>query len=270
MLENGVPIRSVSRSLSVLRRINHHGCISVTDIARLEVLPYPTAFRIVQTLLHEGLIEREEPGMGYRPTALVKTLSHGYCETERRAIAQPHLRALARECGWPALLSTQAGPRMVIEASTHAETTMTIHNWAPGSSLPLATSATGHAWLAHLPKNEARAALCWGVGDDAEDDIERAAAADQAVDCIVEQEPMLAMFAEIREQGYAWRLSTYDDHIKTASIAAPVYKDGALASVLTISYFAAAMKPAVAIERLVALLRRTAATITHEFSRPTI
>lgn len=256
MLDNGVPIRSVSRSLSVLRTINHHGCISLMDISRFEELPYPTTFRIVQTLMHEGLIERDDgPSKRYRPTPLVRSLASGYGESVLRTVAQPHISALTRACGWPVLLCVQVGARMVIQASTHRETSLTVNSWEPGTSMPLDMSATGHAWLAHVPTDHVRDLLRWGIGESS-----HGANAP-------EEKRILAQLAAIRAQGYAWRPSTYDDHIKTASIAAPVFQGEAIACVLTLTYFASAMKQSEAIERLLPAVLRTTQAISRDLGQ---
>ena len=55
-MEKGVPIRAITRGLSVLQAINRGGSITMMEIARSSQVPYPTACRIVQTLLHEGMI----------------------------------------------------------------------------------------------------------------------------------------------------------------------------------------------------------------------
>ena len=58
-MEKGVPIRSITRSIAALKAINRHGSLSMMEIAKASEVPYPTACRIVQTLLYEGLIEQE-------------------------------------------------------------------------------------------------------------------------------------------------------------------------------------------------------------------
>ena len=58
-MEKGVPIRSVSRALAVLMSVNRKGAQTMMDIARSNAIAYPTACRIVQTLMHEGMLERE-------------------------------------------------------------------------------------------------------------------------------------------------------------------------------------------------------------------
>ena len=77
-MEKGGPIRAISRSIAVLQAINRAGSMSMTDISQASGMPYSTTRRIVETLLNEGLIEREPARKHYRPTALVETLSHGF------------------------------------------------------------------------------------------------------------------------------------------------------------------------------------------------
>jgi IclR family mhp operon transcriptional activator len=66
-------------------------------IARRELLPYPTACRIVQTLLHEGLIEQEPARKRYRPTALVQSLAQGFkTGSQLVSVARPHIKQILR------------------------------------------------------------------------------------------------------------------------------------------------------------------------------
>ena len=55
-MERGFPIRSVSRSIAVLRAINQGKWLTLMEISKAVDLPYPTTFRIIQTLTHEGLV----------------------------------------------------------------------------------------------------------------------------------------------------------------------------------------------------------------------
>lgn len=94
-MEKGVPIRAISRGLAVLQAVNRHGGLTMMEIAQLSEVPYPTACRIVQTLLHEGMLEREPGRKRYRATASVLTLSSGFVSPAppQRASAQNGLRA---------------------------------------------------------------------------------------------------------------------------------------------------------------------------------
>jgi IclR family mhp operon transcriptional activator len=85
-MEKGVPIRAISRGLSVLRAVNVHGALTMMEISQASEVPYPTACRIVQTLLHEGYLERERGRKTYRTTALVRELGQ---PQEQRAASRP-------------------------------------------------------------------------------------------------------------------------------------------------------------------------------------
>ena len=155
-MEKGVPIRAVSRSIAVLQAINHHGGLSMMQIAHEIGVPYATAMRIVQTLIVEGLIEREPDRKRYRPTVLVHTLSHGF-QTEDRlvATARPHLTALTRKVSWPVALSTRVGQTMMVRASTHSLTSLTFTKLYPGHTRPILECAAGRAHLAFCPEGRA-------------------------------------------------------------------------------------------------------------------
>ncbi|WP_103093909.1 IclR family transcriptional regulator domain-containing protein [Novosphingobium guangzhouense] len=248
MMESGVPIRSVSRTLGVLRTINEFGSVSMSEIARHENLPYPTAFRIMQTLLHEGMIEREDRSKRYRPTALVQSLASGYEGQKLRTAAQPLMSDLTREIGWPVFLSERVGRRFVIRASTHHETTLTFFNWKPGCTFPVLGSVTGMAWLAYQSENCAHDLLRGEMDPDTRNDM-------------FDVEELLRSLEQVRTNGYAWRPSVYERNGKTASLAIPIVRDGSVENVLTMTYFASAMKETVAVDRYLDRLRSSAETI---------
>jgi len=151
-MEKGVPIRSLSRGLAVLQAINRGRSLSMMEIARSSDVPYPTACRIVQTLLHEGIIEREPSRKRYRPTALVQTLAHGFQgDAELVAAARPYIEALTRKVAWPVSLATHVGHSMVIRDSTHALTALTFNQYYPGYAMPVLESAAGLAYLSFIP-----------------------------------------------------------------------------------------------------------------------
>ena len=77
-MEKGVPIRAITRGLAVLQAVNQHGSLTMMEIAQSSKVPYPTACRIVQTLVHEGMLEREPGRKTYRATSSVLTLASGF------------------------------------------------------------------------------------------------------------------------------------------------------------------------------------------------
>jgi IclR family mhp operon transcriptional activator len=253
-MEKGVPIRAISRSISVLQAINRAGSLSMMDIAHASAVPYPTACRIVQTLLYEGLIEREPARKRYRPTALVQTLSHGFQDGGRLVtVARPHIVELTKAVGWPISLTTHVGHRMVVRDSTHSLTSLTFSNYYPGYTLPILECASGQAFLAFTSKEERLSIL-------------------QTLRAIPENADSnaLALFEsgllveEIRANGYAGRgRNPYTNNPgKTSSIAVPIFDGEVPVGALTLVFFATAMRIKDAAEKYLGPLQVAAQAIS--------
>jgi IclR family mhp operon transcriptional activator len=258
-VEDGAPIRSISRAIAVLRAINRGGSVSMMDISRASQLPYPTACRIVATLQHEGLVEREKGRKRYRPTALVHTLSHGYQGyNELIAGARPHLAELTRSVFWPVSFVTRVGQSMVVLDSTHHMTSMTFNNYHPGYSLPILECASGLAYLAHTDDDDRTLIL---------DSLDRYPGANGRfmLDQLRRSEEPLR---RIRQDGYA--VQVRNRHTlnpgKTSSIAIPMFREDKVTGAVTLVFFSTAMSADEAVERYLPGLRRTAQLIQEAWS----
>jgi len=250
-MERENSIRSISRSISVLRTINHHGSLPMMAIAREEGLPYPTAFRIVQTLVNEGLIVQEPQRKHYRATALVQSLASGYKAEGNLldAVGLP-IRTLTQQVGWPAFVTTRVGPQMVVCDATHAHTTLTFALCHPGFAVPLLYSATGQACLANADPEEADDLIRWALigsgggqyGDEAAD--------------------LARTIQQIRALGYAAKACMNNSPNRSASIAVPILKDGQVEAVLTLVYFHSALRQSDAIDRYLGSIKATAEQIS--------
>jgi len=251
-----VPIRTVSRSISVLRAINRHGSLSMMSISKASGLSYPTAFRIVRTLMHEGLVEREPSRKHYRPTVLVQELSVGYrAHSKLVATARPFLEALTKTIGWPVSIATHVGMNMVLRDSTHAATTLTFEHYPPGFTFPLLESASGHLFLAHTTDEMREQVVQWiGETEDAETELQRF--------------PTPQRLDLIRKQGYAtieWGRFNLTPG-RTSTISVPIFQGETFEAALTLIYFAASMKQNVAIERYLTTLQETGDAISAALS----
>ncbi len=256
MEQRSGPIRSVSRSIAVLQVINRLRSVSLMEIARAVHLPYPTAFRIVQTLMHEGLVECEPTRKHYRVTELVQSLSLGYRDGGNliRA-ARPHIVDLTRRLSWPVSVVTHVGQSMVVRDSTHTMTSLTFFNYSPGYTMPLLECASGHAYLAHVPDDE-RANILTGI------------------EAFERRTQMLEMFKgdklvrSIRENGYATcHRNPHTPHPgKTSSIGVPVFECGRVVGTLTLTFFSTAMPLADAVDRYASELRAVARTLSDELT----
>lgn len=249
-------IRSISRGLAVLQAVNRGGSITMMDISRTSRVPYPTACRIVQTLMAEGMIEREPARKRYRTTALVKTLALGYQdEDDLVAVARPHIVALCRKLAWPISIATRVGHVMMVRDSTHKLTSLTLNNYAPGYTLPLTECSTGKAYLAYCDAEE-RLNILRGMRE---------------LDGPAERMAVLTLhdenlFADIRAKGYATQArNAYTANPgKTSSIAVPLFRKDEVAGAMALIFFASAMTMRQAQDSFLADLKATAAAISAE------
>lgn len=230
-MEKGVPIRAVSRSIEVLKLINRRRSVTLMDVARHVGLPYPTACRIVQTLMHEGLVESEPDRKRYRPTRMVEALSVGYrdegplIDAARAAMAETTTRI-----GWPMAVTVGVGPSVMICDTTYSMSALTFSQYYRGYTFPVLECAAGHVHLA-FTDDTSREGLLLGLQQMGTPSV------------------ALALFQSgklvqrIREAGYATHdrtLSTLNPG-KTSSIAAPILVGGREQAQLTLSFFSSAM-----------------------------
>ena len=249
-------IRSISRALHVLQAINRHGALTMTQISKIVELPYPTACRVVYTLVSEGVIERETSRKYYRATALAQSLSCGYQAQARLvAIARPHIVALTRETGWPVSIASRVGPVMVIQDSTHGMTAMTFSDYHPGYSLPIASSASGMVYLAYTNPDE-RVNIIHQIRRTSLDEG-GSAHSDNLQD---------NLFQMILEDGYASfvRNPHTKDPGKTSSIAVPLYRGEILVGAMTLVFFSTAFRVAEAFEKYQKSVFKTQANINND------
>ncbi len=255
-MERGVPVRSVCRSIEALQAINRYGSLPLMEIARLIDLPYPTAYRIVQTLVHKGLIECEPTRKRYRVTGLVQSLSSGYRnEGKLVTVARPFIVALTKKIFWPIGVSTHVGQWMMVRDSTNALTSLTFTNYQPGYTFPLLGCASGHVFLAYTSDEERRCVL-------------------KGLEVVEGRSLMLTMFESgqlvkrIREDGYATNDRTLysAEPGKTSSISVPIFENNEIFATLTLTYFSSAMSLSEAVKRYVEELKGVAGNISNALS----
>lgn len=261
-IEKGVPIRAITRGLSVLQAINRGGSITMMEIARTSQVPYPTACRIVQTLLHEGMIERETSRKRYRATALVQGLASGYHdESQLVAIARPHIDALCDKLLWPISITSRVGAHMMVRDSTHTRTSLTLNNYYPGFTLPIMECSSGKVYMAYC-SGEEREHLLEGLRT-----IE--GAAEKLATLLLSNDTLLR---EVRGKGYATqsRNAYTANPGKTSSIAVPLFRGDDVAGAIVVIFFAVAMPMEKAIDQFLGPLQATAAAISAELGNVVI
>jgi len=249
-------IRAIGRGLKVLQVINQHRSLSMMSIAKLCDLPYPTACRIVETLIEEQMIERESARKFYRPTALVKTLSAGFQEDDALAqVSRRHIVNLTREVRWPVTLCTRVGMSMMIRDSTHAIAPFTLNIYHPGFTIPLLESSSGKVYLAFSREDDQNAIL---------DHVRRTNVpnAERVV-------PRLqAALEDIRTKGYSIqeRIRHTANPGKTSAISVPIMGDGPCEATVTLAFFSSSMTLPRAVETYIPSIKQAACLIAQDMA----
>lgn len=252
-MDKGLPIRSICRALDIIKIINRLQTPTLTEIAQAADLPYPTAFRIVHTLIHEGVIEQEPFRKRYRATELVKTLSSGFQEDDRvSAHAEQAMHDFTAEYLWPVVLVVRVGSLMMVKHSTHQLTSQTLTTYHPGHSVPLLDSASGRAYLAYCNADE-REIVTQGLASRSSPKTE------MSLQILTEGN----LLEQIRQQGYADSVRSQFNQTpgKTSAFAVPVMSEGEVVACLSLIFFDRAMPIADAVNDLLAPLQDLARRI---------
>ncbi|WP_230293610.1 IclR family transcriptional regulator [Croceicoccus sp. Ery5] len=240
--------------MTVLRVVNQAEALSMMQISKAVGIPYPTTCRIVNTLIDEGMLEREPSRKYYRPTAFVNTLSQGYKDhNDLVGIARPKLESLTAKHFWPVSLTTRVGQHMLVRDCTHSASPMALTNYQPGAAFPLIECASGHVVLAYSDEEQRQA---W---------LDAAAGLDNASDPLIIERLRDPEFSEtVRAQGYVLRGYNRFTNTpgRTSSIAVPIFSEGEICGALTLVFFSVSMKQETAIERYLPDLNRAARAIT--------
>jgi IclR family mhp operon transcriptional activator len=239
MMEQDGSVRAIGRGLAVLRAINQHGSLNMMAIAKATMLPYPTTCRIVDTLIEEGMIEREPGRKFYRPTPLVRSLSHGYRpEDDLAAAARPAISGLTRSILWPLTVCSRVGSTMMIRESSHKISPKTLNIYYPGHTFPMLGGSAGITYLASCSADEREAVL-----KSLEQSGELGGAYTRSV--------LTNTFEDVRRQGFSVyeRCHNNANPGKTSSLSAPIMVDGSCEGTVTVVFFASAMTMAEGIER---------------------
>lgn len=250
-MERGVPVRSICRSIAVLQCINRGGDISIMEISRLTELPYPTVFRIIQTLMHEGMVECEASRKRYRATCKVESLAAGYREDgPLLAAANDSLIELTRTHSWPVTLSSAVGTSIVVRACTHDISPLVFSHYYRGDVFPLLDCAPGHVQLAFTDEASRESLLL-------------ALAPKNRHSVALEMFRSGRLTRRIREDGYAAvdRTEHTKDPGKTSTISVPLpISEGKLAH-LSMNFFSSSLSTHEAAQRYLPGLLDAAATI---------
>jgi DNA-binding IclR family transcriptional regulator len=215
--------QSLERGLDVLEVVEAEGAeIGVREIARRLDLSPTIVQRMVSSLAKRGYVDRDAGTaryrLGYRALALG---AHGgandYIVSARR-----ELERLARERGMNGFVAVLQGGRAVYLLAVQAEAPLAI-KVAPGSEMPLHSTAAGKVLLAAGSDAEARKLL--GAG--------RLAAITPHT--VTDPAAVVGGLARVRKQGFA---TVSEENIRgVLSVGAPIRdRDGKVLAALSVAF----------------------------------
>jgi DNA-binding IclR family transcriptional regulator len=152
-------VSALERGIAVLRCFTEtRRSLTSTELSRLTGVPRPTVTRLASTLVTLGLMKQAPEGDRYMLGPGVVSLARVFLAgLDVRAIARPHMQALAEEAGGSVYLAVPDGLDMVIVEACRPRSTMLAPRLDVGSRAPIPNSALGRAYLWALsPEERAR------------------------------------------------------------------------------------------------------------------
>ena len=244
-------IHGLEKGLAVLRALNRAGPSSASSLATTTGLPRPTVHRILETLAAAGYVDRGDTRGVFRLTPVVRLLSDGYHDDDVIAdIARPIMSTLCDQIVWPTDIVSYYDGTMLVRATTHPRSPLSVHRAIVGTRFPLLTSASGQIYLAFCSGAERREII--GL-------LERRRGSDAAK--LRNGFDVGAMVRTTRRLGYA--VVNHRAPSRTSSLAVPIYNRKILACLVAV-WITSALPDDEAIRRLVPPLRKAAAVIAKE------
>lgn len=222
------PVQSVRRALDVLATLNRLQIASIGNLHDAIGLPKPTIVRMLDTLISEGYVIRDNLCGGYRLTHKVRALDAGYDGIAEILEASRHFSVeLTEKIKWPVGIGVLDGNAMAVRFWTGP-----ISPWVHASTLlgrrpNLYTSAMGRAWIAFCPEDE-REAL-----------IQRFRTVSGRFNA-EEEAQYRSLLDRIRADGYAHRAPNTEP-LRNTTVAMPMRYDGRVLASITVSFFTSAV-----------------------------
>jgi IclR family mhp operon transcriptional activator len=251
-MPDGPKIRSLERGLKVMRVLSLKGALTVSEAAKQTQLPRQTVSRILFFLEDLGYVERIGTEKRYILCDQVLALSEG---VRKRSwithVAKPKMDALCKEILWPVVLAVPRKLELEIVYDTDPISPLVMRPAPVGLHIPLVTSITGRAYLAHC-------------SDAVYDAILKSVLREYptALDTVDLSPDLLKIqMRAIRKKGFFCAQMPHKDH---SSLVVPVYDASGVKAVLCIRFPRKALSIADAIEQFAPQVKACADTISME------
>jgi IclR family transcriptional regulator, mhp operon transcriptional activator len=239
------PVQSVRRAFSVLRAVNELRIASVHSIHKATGFPKPTIVRLLETLVAEGYVARDNMCGGYGVTRRVHELTSGYQGISQVLdAARAPAVALTQRLKWPIGIGVLDGDAIAIKFWTGTISPCVHTNTVLGLRPDFATTAMGRAYLAFCPDGEREQRLRQMREDPArnfEEDDER---------------HLRALLQQARHDGYTMRDPKTKPY-RITTLAMPIREGETIHALVSISFFTTALAKCEIAPKIVSPLRTT-------------
>jgi IclR family mhp operon transcriptional activator len=224
-------IRAVTRAFDLLEAAGDLGWAKVGELATYTGIDRGTLYRLIHTLELKGyLLRRAEDGavsLTERILQLGDGVRHEDVATQVMSLV---LRRLTEQVMWPSDFATLVAGRMVIQASSHKYSPVSIHRRLVGKSRPLLRSALGLAYLSSLGRADLSRTL----------EVVRRISTPDAQDLAILSQ-IERHLEEVHLRGYAFSVGQVEENI--SAIALPVRLGQKPIGAVNIVFFRSAMLP---------------------------
>ncbi len=149
------PVEAACRVLDVLHSVNERRIATVNGIHEKTGIPKSTVVRMLETLMAQGYVARDNMCGGYRVTHHVRELSAGYDPFSRVIeVARPFAIDLTRRMNWPIGLGVPDGDAIAIQFWTGTISPWAHTNTVLGLRPEFHNSAMGRAYMAFCGDEE--------------------------------------------------------------------------------------------------------------------
>ncbi len=149
------PVEAAQRVLRVLRAMNTLRSATVAELHAITGLSKSTIVRMLETLIHEGYVVRDNFVSGYRVTSKSQHLSNGF-----RGLplvieaARPWAVKLTKQIKWPVSVATVDHGKLSVDFTTAAISPWAFPFTTLHRQLSLANTALGRCYLAFCSPGE--------------------------------------------------------------------------------------------------------------------
>ena len=225
------PVNAVCRAMRVLKVANEKSVVTVNSIYADTGIPRPTVVRMLETLMHEGYVVRDNMCGGYRVTQKVSELSAGFSGISRVIdVARPLSIGLTRQIKWPIGLGVIDGDAVDILYWTGTISPVVHTNTILGKRADLYRSAMGRVYMSFCEEQERELHI---------DRMRKTLSEDFGPP---EEAIFRQLLDRIRRAGYAMRDPRTGPERMT-TYAVPVMEEERVSAVMSVTFFTSAVRP---------------------------